>query len=54
MYDPSINSHDIINSLMTLILCELIDVSEKDMEKQDNIMKRNSIRPDPPLYRREL
>lgn len=45
MYDPSINSHDIINSLMTLILCELIDVYEKDMEKQDNIMKRNSISP---------
>lgn len=45
IYDPSINSTDIINSLFTLVLCELINVYEKDMELENLDMNRNSISP---------
>ena len=45
MHDPSINTSDMVNSLVTLILCELISVYEKDVEKQNLDMNRNSISP---------
>ena len=45
MYAPSINSSDIVNSLFTLILCELINVYEDDMERQNLNMSRNSVGP---------
>lgn len=45
IYDPSINSADIVNSLFTLVLCELINVYEKDMELENLDMNRNSISP---------
>lgn len=43
--DPSINSCDILNSLITLILCELIEVYEKDLDRQDLTMNKNAISP---------
>lgn len=45
IYSPSINSADIVNSLVTLILCELLNVYEKDIERQNLDMNRNSISP---------
>lgn len=45
MYDPSINNNDMVNSLVTLVLCELINVYENDLERQNLYMKKNSISP---------
>lgn len=45
IYDPSINTSDMVNSLITLILCELINVYENDMERQNLNMDKNSISP---------
>lgn len=45
LYDPSINSFDMISSLITLILCELINVYENDIERQNLDMNKNSISP---------
>jgi AraC-like DNA-binding protein len=45
LYDPSINSTDMINSLFTLVLCELLNVYENDMELQNLNMNKNSISP---------
>ena len=44
-YDPSINSTDIVNSLINLLFCELINVYEDDLEQQDLDMHKNSISP---------
>lgn len=45
LYDPSINSEDMINSLFTLVICELINVYENDLERQNLNMNKNSISP---------
>lgn len=45
VYDPSINSSDMVNSLITLILCELINVYENDVERQNLDVNKNSISP---------
>lgn len=44
-YDPSINSTDMINSLVTLVLCELINVYENDVERQRLDMNKSTIGP---------
>lgn len=45
IYDPSINSSDMVNSLVTLVLCELINVYENDVARQNLDMNQNSISP---------
>lgn len=45
MYDPSINSTDIINSLMTLVLCELINVYKEDIDHQTSNISQSLIAP---------
>lgn len=44
-YDPSINSPDMVSSLFTLVLCELINIYENDIGKKDLNIQRNSVIP---------
>lgn len=44
-YDPSINSPDMVSSLFTLVLCELINVYENDIGKKDLNIHKNSVIP---------
>lgn len=41
--DPSMNSPDIINSLITLLFCELINVYRKDLDHQENFTGHTSV-----------
>lgn len=44
-YDPSINSPDMVSSLFTLVLCELINIYENDIGKKDVSIHKNSVIP---------
>lgn len=45
VYDPSLNSTDIINSLFSLIISELINVYENDINKEDLHVNKTSVVP---------
>lgn len=45
MFDPSINSEDMIQSLIILILCSLINSYEEDQERTELGINQNSIGP---------
>jgi AraC-like DNA-binding protein/mannose-6-phosphate isomerase-like protein (cupin superfamily) len=44
-FDPSLVSTDILNSLFTLIISELMNVYKQDLDNSNNIIKKNSIIP---------
>lgn len=44
-FDPSSVSNDILNSLFTLVISELMNIYKYDIENSNNIIKKNSIIP---------
>lgn len=45
MYDPSVCASDMVHSLFVLVLCELINVYEKQIKKQELYLQKNSVAP---------